>query len=88
MFDTGVEFKDCVILLQLSPGEVRRLYKEWQSSFDDPLAEPEHHDVPLLDEDPHAEEAFQRAMAQAAALADPSVPLPIAKPRRKPKEPR
>ena len=41
MFDTGVEFKDCVILLQLSPGDVRRLYREWQSSFDDPPPEPE-----------------------------------------------
>ena len=82
MFDTGVEFKDVVILLQLSPGEVRRLYKEWQSSFDDPPAEIERHDVPLLDEDPHAEEAFQRAMAQAAALADPSIPLPHHKPKK------
>ena len=88
MFDTGVEFKDCVILLQLSPGEVRRLYREWQSSFDDPPPEPERHEVPLLDEDPRSDEAFQRAMAQAAALADPSIPLPSAKPRRKPKEPR
>jgi hypothetical protein len=88
MFDTGVEFKDCVILLQLSPGEVRRLYREWQSSFDDPPPEPERHEVPLLDEDPRAEEAFQRAMAQAAALADPSIPLPSTKSRRKPKEPR
>jgi hypothetical protein len=83
MFDTGVEFKDCVILLQLSPGEVRRLYREWQSSFDDPPAEPESHEVPLLDEDPRAEEEFQRAMAQAAALADPSIPLPVLKPRKK-----
>jgi hypothetical protein len=82
MFDTGVEFKDCVILLQLPPGEVRRLYREWQSSFDDPPAEPESHGVPLLDEDPAAEEAFQRAMAQAAALADPSVPLPLPKPKK------
>ena len=82
MFDTGVEFKDCVILLQLSPGDIRRLYREWQSSFDDPPPEPERHDVPLLDEDPRAEEAFQRAMAQAAALADPSVPLPIPKPKK------
>ena len=82
MFDTGVEFKDVVILLQLSPGEVRRLYKEWQSSFDDPPPELERHEVPLLDEDPAAEEAFQRAMAQAAALADPSVPLPNPKPKK------
>jgi hypothetical protein len=66
----------------------RRLYREWQSSFDDPPLDPERHDVPLLDEDPHAEEAFQRAMAQAAALADPSITLQSAKPRRKPKEPR
>lgn len=88
MFDTGVEFKDCVILLQLSPGEIRRLYREWQSSFDDPPPEPERHEVLLLDEDPRAEEAFQRAMAQAATLADPSIPLPSVKTRKKPKEPR
>jgi hypothetical protein len=81
MFDTGVEFTDVVILLQLSPGEVRRLYREWQSSFDDP-SEPEHDDIPLLDPDPRVEEAFQRAMAQAAALADSGVPFP------KPKKPR
>jgi hypothetical protein len=87
MFDTGVEFKDCVIQLQLSPGEVRRLYKEWQSSFDDPPPEPERHEVPLLDEDPRAEETFQRAMVQAAALADPSIPLPFTKSRER-KEPR
>lgn len=88
MFDTGVEFKDCVILLQLSPGEVRRLYKEWQSSFDDPPPKLERPDGPLLDEDPRAEEAFERAMAQAAALADSSIPLPFSKPPRKRKEPR
>ncbi len=82
MFDTGVEFKDCVIQLQLAPEEVRRLYREWQSSFDDPPAAPERDRVPLLDEDPRAEEAFQRAMAQAAALADPSVPLPGTKPKK------
>ncbi|HVZ70927.1 MAG TPA: helix-turn-helix domain-containing protein [Polyangia bacterium] len=82
MFDTGVEFKDCVILLQLSPGDVRRLYREWQSSFDGPPPEPESHGVPLLDEDPRAEEEFQRAMAQATALADPSIPLPLPKPKK------
>jgi hypothetical protein len=82
MFDTGVEFKDVVILLQLSPGDVRRLYREWQSSFDDPPPEPERPEIALLDEDPRAEEEFQRAMARAAALADPSVPLPYPKPRK------
>jgi hypothetical protein len=84
MFDTGVEFKDVVILLQLSPGDVRRLYREWQSSFDDPPPAPEPTDLPLLDDDPRAEEAFQQAMARAAALADPRVPFP----RTKPKNPR
>jgi hypothetical protein len=85
MFDTGVEFKDVVIKLQLSPDDVRRLYREWQSSFDDPLPAPERAGaagVPLLDEDPRAEEAFERAMARAAALADPSVPLPGTKPKK------
>jgi hypothetical protein len=68
MFDTGAEFKDVVILLQ--------------SSFDDPPPAPQRHEAPLLDEDPGAEEAFQRAMVQAAALADPSTPLPHAKPKK------
>jgi hypothetical protein len=85
MFDTGVEFKDVVIKLQLSPDDVRRLYREWQSSFDDPPpapALPREPGTQLLDEDPRAEEAFARLMAQAAKLADPAVPLPGAKPKK------
>lgn len=82
MFDTGGEFKDVVIKLQLSPDDVRRLYRDWQSSFDDPPAAsvlPDRGGAQLLDEDPRAEETFARLMAQAAALADPSVSLPGAK---------
>ena len=77
MFDQGGELKDVVSALRVTPAEVRRLYKEWQSSLDDPPPAPEH-DGPGLLEDPRAEEAFVRAMAQAAGLAFP--------PTRKPKK--
>jgi hypothetical protein len=82
MFDTGVEFKDVVILLQLAPGDVRRLYREWQSDFDaPPELERDRDGVPLLDEDPRAEEAFQRAMAEATAMAETSIPRPTTRPK-------
>jgi hypothetical protein len=78
MFDQGGELKDIVSALRVTPAEVRRLYKEWQSSLDDPPPAPEAAGPGLLDEDPRAEEAFARAMAQAAGLGFP--------PTRKPKK--
>jgi len=78
MFDQGGELKDIVSALRITPAEVRRLYKEWQSSLDDPPPAPESAGPGLLDEDPRAEEAFLRAMTQAAGLAIP--------PTRKPKK--
>jgi hypothetical protein len=78
MFDQGGELKDIVSALRITPAEVRRLYKEWQSSLDDPEPAPEPPGGGLLDEDPRAEETFLRAMAQAAGL-----PFPVT---RKPKK--
>jgi len=79
MFDQGGELKDIVSALRITPAEVRHLYKEWQSSVDDPPPAPEPSSgASLLDEDPRAEEAFLRAMAQATGLAFP--------PTRKPKK--
>lgn len=69
MFSQGGELQDIVAALRVTPTEVRRLYKEWQSSLDDPPPAPEPDGPGLLDEDPRAEEAFMRAMAQAAELA-------------------
>ena len=69
MFDQGGELQDIVSALRVTPAEVRRLYKDWQSSLDDPPPAPETAGPGLLDEDPRAEEAFARAMAQAAELA-------------------
>jgi MerR-like DNA binding protein len=78
MFSQGGELADVVSALRVTPAEVRRLYKDWKSSLDDPPPAPEPGGPGLLDEDPHAEEAFVRAMAQAAGLAFP--------PTRKPKK--
>ena len=78
MFDQGGELKDIVSALRITPAEVRRLYKEWQSSLDDPPPAPDTSDSGLLDEDPRAEEDFLRAMAQATGVAFP--------PTRKPKK--
>ena len=78
MFDQGGELKDIVSALRVTPDEVRRLFKEWQSSLDDPP--PARVDGGggggLLDEDPRAEEAFARAMAAAAGIAFPSTRKP------------
>jgi hypothetical protein len=71
MFDQGGELKDIVSALRITPTEVRRLYKEWQSSLDDPELTPEPPSARLLDDDPRAEESFLRAMAQAAGLPFP-----------------
>ncbi len=76
MFDQGGELKDIVSALRVTPAEVRRLYKEWQSSLDDPPPAPEAGGPGLLDEDPRAEEAFLRAMAQAASVAFPPTHKP------------
>jgi len=76
MFDQGGELKDIVSALRVTPAEVRRLYKEWQSSLDDPPPAPEPTGPGLLDEDPRAEEAFLRAMAQATGLAFPQTRKP------------
>jgi hypothetical protein len=78
MFSQGGELQDIVSALRVTPTEVRRLYKEWQSSLDDPPPTPEPDGPGLLDEDPRAEEAFMRAMARAADLAF----SPIAKPKQ------
>jgi hypothetical protein len=72
MFDTGGELKDICVALQITATDARRLYRDWKSSLDDPEPTPELPGAGLLDEDPRAEEAFARLMAQAAALADPS----------------
>jgi hypothetical protein len=71
MFDQGGELKDIVMALQVPPEEVRRLYREWQSSLDDPPPTPERAGARLLDEEPGADEAFARAIAQASGLASP-----------------
>jgi len=68
MFDQGGELKDIVMALQITPEEVFRLYRLWQCSLDDPPPVQENPGVRLLDEEPGAEEAFARAMAQAAGL--------------------
>jgi hypothetical protein len=78
MFDQGGELKDIVSALRITPAEVRRLYKEWQSSLDDPPPAPETSGPGLVDEDPRAEEDFLRAMAQATGVAFP----PTRKPRK------
>jgi hypothetical protein len=78
MFDQGGELKDIVIALQVTPEEVFRLYRLWQCSLDDPPPAPEQGGRGLLDEEPGAEEAFTRAMAQAAGLAE----LPTRKPKK------
>ena len=79
MFSLGGELPDIVSALRITPAEVRQLYKEWQSSLDDPPPAPEQPGgAGLLDEDPRAEEAFLRAMAQAAGVAFP----PPRKPRK------
>jgi hypothetical protein len=85
MFDTGGELKDIVVALALPPEEVLRLYKYWQRSLDDgPLETPLAGGgrAALLDEDPRAEETFARLMAQAAALADPSLAPRTANPKK------
>jgi len=69
MFSQGGELQDIVAALRVTPTEVRRLYKEWQSSLDDPPPPPEGEGPGLLDEDPRAEEAFLRAMARASEFA-------------------
>ncbi len=81
MFDQGGELKDIVSALRITPAEVRRLYKEWQSSLDDPPPAPEAPGSSgagpcLLDQDPGAEESFLRAMAQATGVAFPSTRKP------------
>jgi hypothetical protein len=53
---------------------VRYLYKEWQSSLDDPPPSPETGARGLLDEEPGAEQAFVRVMAQAMNIADAKSP--------------
>jgi len=76
MFAQGGELADIVSALRITPSEVRRLYKEWKSSLDDPEPAPEPPGAGLLDEDPRAEEAFLRAMAQAAGLPFPATRKP------------
>jgi len=78
MFDQGGELKDIVIALQVTPEEVFRLYRLWQCSLDDPPPTADLGGARLLDEEPGADDAFARAMAQAAGLATP--------PTRKPKK--
>jgi hypothetical protein len=68
-----------VSALRVTPDEVRRLYKDWQSSLDDPPPAPELPGARLLDEEPGADDTFARLMAQAAALAD----LPHPKPKKR-----
>ena len=75
MFDHGGELKDIVMALQVPPEEVRRLYREWQSSLDDPPP-PTGPGATLLDEEPGADEAFARAIAQASGLAPIRNPKP------------
>lgn len=76
MFDQGGELKDIVMALQITPEEVFRLYHLWQCSLDDPPPTPIGREARLLDEEPGAEEAFARAMAQAASLAGFSAARP------------
>jgi hypothetical protein len=71
MFDQGGELREIVSALRVTPDEVRRLYKDWQSSLDDPPPMPAPPSARLLDEEPGADEGFARLMAQTAALADP-----------------
>jgi hypothetical protein len=78
MFDQGGELKDIVIALQVTPEEVFRLYRLWQCSLDDPPPTQDLGGARLLDEEPGADDAFARAMAQAAGVATP--------PNRKPKK--
>jgi hypothetical protein len=78
MFSQGGDLQDIVAALRVTPAEVRRLYKEWQSSLDDPPPTPESDGPGLLDEDPRAEEAFLRAMARASEFAF----APIRKPKK------
>jgi hypothetical protein len=70
LFDQGGELKDIVMALQVPPEEVRRLYREWQSSLDDPPPAAERGGSGLLDEDPGADEVFARAMARATDVAN------------------
>jgi hypothetical protein len=74
MFDQGGELREIVQALQITPEEVFRLYALWQRSLDDPPPSREDRGARLLDEEPGADEAFARLMAQAAALADPPPP--------------
>jgi hypothetical protein len=69
MFDQGGELKDIVMALQEPPEEVRRLLREWQSALEDPPPAPEGVGARLLDEEPGADEAFAREIAQASGLA-------------------
>ena len=78
MFDHGGELKEIVIALEITPEEVFRLYRLWQCSLDDPPPVAVGSEARLLDEEPGAEEAFARAMAQAAELAE----LPARRPKR------
>ena len=78
MFSQGGELQEIVSALRVTPTEVRRLYKEWQSSLDDPPPTVEPEGPGLLDEDPRAEEEFLRAMARATEFAF----TPIRKPKK------
>jgi len=78
LFDCGGELKDIVIALEITPEEVFRLYRLWQCSLDDPPPVAIGKEARLLDEEPGAEEAFARAMAQAAGLID----SPARRPKR------
>ena len=78
MFEQGGELRDVVKALRITPAEARRLYQDWQSSFDDPPPVHETAAPGLIDEDPRAEEEFARAMAQAAELAF----APLHKPKK------
>jgi hypothetical protein len=74
MFDQGGELKDIVMALQIPPEEARRLFREWQSSLDDPPPAAESAGPRLLDEETGADEAFARAMAQAMGVATIGTP--------------
>jgi len=78
MFDQGGELKDIVMALQEPPEEIRRLFREWQSALEDPPPEAEPAGARLLDEEPGADEAFARAIAQASGL--PFAPGPKPRP--------
>jgi hypothetical protein len=69
MFDQGGELKDIVMALQEPPEEIRRLFREWQSALEDPPPASEPAGARLLDEEPGADEAFARAIAQASGLS-------------------